>query len=1005
MTKINDLNTKDELQNNDKFVIWDGETRAITAQDAASYYQDQIAQNFQPADATLTAIAALPVTAGDYIEATGVDTFRARRLTVATYAALRIIPAIGRHEGMLVYVAARETAGDNGDGVFQWRGGNQIALVTSDPQSGLFVAPNDDLTGAAGVWVREIPENTLWVEWFGAKTNNAWPPTYPHTVWDTVAWQAALNLAGTNGYARHVANQGHTRINSGLFLKSGTVIRPGYVSTPTVAQGWNGTANPVFGETSSQHLFINENWDATVLTDSDIRLEGGVIDHQAITPSPENFGGHIWLMRFVSEAYFSADHVVNCTGSVTAYLACLAPKSFNYTVGQAQNAAVDSWDGTTDHDVYGVHLLDGSGPFAANQGIQLTGSDTQQIGNDVKGMRVVSCSVTNLGLGAQSSTAFIANTTSVAGRNENCVFQACEAVDCELGFVATGLGGNHAFTDCTAVRCTNTSFGLFEDPFGVLQFPDNCTFLNCTVEDTQVNFPITINGGSGHKILFPKFVDCDPAIVGHYIYLGPDTSNCLVIGYIPPGQFGDVLDLGTNNTIINLHPEAGNTNRLQYWTPSLVFGSNLTPDQTYDGRIGWAVRNGNTVSFGGFFFLKNKGAQTGNASIDGLPFSAEGIGTAGGVSITNQTNFSAAINFLGLIIPGARIDLLKVDAAGSANVTHADFDNNSALYFSGVYQASNAVQSFNDVFISGQGVAGTLRDEFDRQTAGAKLWTQPELPISGGWAGVTVARNGVGVAVTDAAAGTAAIRTQDWGRTWVSTTLPASRTWRGVCASGTRVIALATSGTDKGAYSFDGGSNWVESTLPSSGNWTACCHTDETTFVALRVGSASGARSTNGGATWSGITLPASRDWRAVASLGRATPATANTEILIAVANGPTDKAARSTDGGQTWAEITLPSSADWRTVVAFDNDIVCVLGQSVGARSTDGGANWTAISSFPTGVWRQASALSALRAIATDESANTSYIETINAGATWTVKTFPGSAVARRCNATPYRL
>lgn len=973
MGTINELNTVDTLADDDKLVIWKdqaGATRAITAEDAATYFGLD-GQSFEIVD---------------------------------TYEALRAIPAGSRTNGKTVYVKVRETVGDYGGGLFRWTFGNLSAAVTSDPRSGIFVAADDETSGISGAWVRQILDDTLWVEWFGAKTNAPWPPVYPNTVWDTAAWQGALNLAGENGYARHVANRGHTRINTTLFVKSGTVIRPGYLSTPTVAQGWVSITPVPLGDPSSQHLFVNENWDATVLTDSDIRLEGGVIDHQAITPPPQNFGGHIWLMRFVSEPYFSPDHVVSCSGSVTAYLACAAPKSFNYTVGQVGNAAVDSWDGTADHDVYGVHLLNGNTPFAANQGIQLTGSDTQQVGNDVKGMRVVSCSVTNLGLGAQSSTAFIANTTSVAGRNENCVFQACEAVDCELGFVATGLGGNHAFTDCTAVRCTNTSFGLFEDPFGVLQFPDNCTFLNCTVEDTQVNFPFTVNGGSGHKILFPKFVDCDPAIVGHYIYLGPDTSNCLVIGYIPSGQFGDVLDLGTNNTIINLHPEAGNTNRLQYWTPRLVFGSNAAPDQTYDGRIGWAVRNGNTVSFGGFFFLKNKGAQTGNASIEGLPFSAEGIGTSGGVSITNQTNFSAAINFLGLIIPGARIDLLKVDATGSTPVTEADFNNNSALYFSGVYQTTNAVQSFNDVFISGQGVAGTLRDEFDRQTAGAKLWTQPELPISGGWIGVTVTRSGVGVAVTDAAAGTAAIRSSNWGRTWESTTLPASRTWRAVCASGSRVVATANA-TDKGAYSFDGGNTWVESTLPSSGDWQSICHTDEATFVALRFGSDAAARSTDGGATWSGITLPAVRNWREVVSLGRATPATADTEILIAVASGPTDKAARSTDGGQTWAEITLPSSADWRSVLAFDNDIVCAIGLNAGARSTDGGVTWTAIASFPGGATWIGSALSTVRAIATSGTANTAYIETIDAGATWTVKNFPGSAVNRRCNTTPYRL
>jgi hypothetical protein len=353
--------------------------------------------------------------------------------------------------------------------------------------------------------------------------------------------------------------------------------------------------------------------------------------------------------------------------------------------------------------------------------------------------------------------------------------------------------------------------------------------------------------------------------------------------------------------------------------------------------------------------------------------------------------------------PGARIDLLKVSATGSANVTQADFNNNSALYFSGVYQASDAAVSYNDVIIVGQGTAALPQDQFDRQTAGAKLWTVPELPSSGAWIDGSVARNGVAVFVSTVSSATA-VRSSDWGRTWEATTLPAARVWRSVTMSGTAGVAIAQA-TDKGAYTFDGGNNWVECTLPTSGNWETTCHTDERTFIALRFGSNVGGRSTNGGATWSGITLPASRDWNGVASLGRVTPTTANTEILIAVA-GATDKAARSTDGGQTWAEITLPSSADWRCVVPFTNSIVCVLGLNAGARSTNGGVTWSAIASFPgSAVWRQASALSTLRAIATDSIANTAYIETTNAGALWTVKTFAGSAVARSCNASPYRL
>jgi hypothetical protein len=155
MTKINDLNTKDELQNSDKFVIWDGETRAITAQDAASYYQDQIAQNFQPADATLTAIAGLLMGPEEYIEATGVDTFRSRKLTVLTYAALTAIPTQSRHDDMLVYVASRATDGDGGEGYWRFD-----AASSATANGGTILAPD----AGSGRWIRQFtgPVKSSW---------------------------------------------------------------------------------------------------------------------------------------------------------------------------------------------------------------------------------------------------------------------------------------------------------------------------------------------------------------------------------------------------------------------------------------------------------------------------------------------------------------------------------------------------------------------------------------------------------------------------------------------------------------------------------------------------------------------------------------------------------------------------------------------------------------------------------------------------------------------------
>jgi hypothetical protein len=176
MTKINDLNTKDELQNSDKFVIWDGETRAITAQDAASYYQDKIAQNFQPSDATLTALAGLLMGPEEYIEATGVDTFRSRKLTVLTYAALTAIPTQSRHDDMLVYVASRATDGDGGEGWWRFD-----ASSSATANGGTILAPD----AGSGRWIRL--ETVFDVTLFGAKGDN--------TTDDTAAIQAAIDAA------------------------------------------------------------------------------------------------------------------------------------------------------------------------------------------------------------------------------------------------------------------------------------------------------------------------------------------------------------------------------------------------------------------------------------------------------------------------------------------------------------------------------------------------------------------------------------------------------------------------------------------------------------------------------------------------------------------------------------------------------------------------------------------------------------------------------------------
>ncbi len=112
---------------------------------------------FQPVDPTLTALAGLSTAAGDYIEATGTDAFRMRKLTVATYAALTSIPAASRHDDMLVYVASRATDGDGGEG---WWRFNAASSATAN--GGTILAPD----AGTGRWSRNN-NNLPTLEQFG----------------------------------------------------------------------------------------------------------------------------------------------------------------------------------------------------------------------------------------------------------------------------------------------------------------------------------------------------------------------------------------------------------------------------------------------------------------------------------------------------------------------------------------------------------------------------------------------------------------------------------------------------------------------------------------------------------------------------------------------------------------------------------------------------------------------------------------------------------------------
>lgn len=167
MGTINELNTVDVIVDDDKLVLWKaqaGATRAITAEDAATYFS-LAGGPYQPLDELLTAIAGLgPSTAaGDFIELTAQDTVRVRKLSVANYAALTVIPAAFRFDDMLVYVASRATDGDGGEGYWRFD-----AASSATANGGTILAPDV----GSGRWIRQ---GASYIDplWFGAVGDDA----------------------------------------------------------------------------------------------------------------------------------------------------------------------------------------------------------------------------------------------------------------------------------------------------------------------------------------------------------------------------------------------------------------------------------------------------------------------------------------------------------------------------------------------------------------------------------------------------------------------------------------------------------------------------------------------------------------------------------------------------------------------------------------------------------------------------------------------------------------
>lgn len=86
------------------------------------------------------------------------------------------------------YLKGYSTVGDGGEGNFLWYPSDLSTEVAADTQSGIYVAPTSDLTGASGAWVRQY-DGSVNVKWFGITESTT----------SAATWQGMIDLLVIEG--------------------------------------------------------------------------------------------------------------------------------------------------------------------------------------------------------------------------------------------------------------------------------------------------------------------------------------------------------------------------------------------------------------------------------------------------------------------------------------------------------------------------------------------------------------------------------------------------------------------------------------------------------------------------------------------------------------------------------------------------------------------------------------------------------------------------------------
>lgn len=515
-------------------------------------------------------------------------------VSVSSYVGLRTVT--GQALDQVVSVAFRSFENDGGGGNFRWDDSDLSTQVTADTESGVYVAPNSDATGASGAWVRSNLVGPIFSEWFGAIADASTdcstalqaavdfknsitdgvevklnPGTYKLTVQVVQDSRSSIIGSGMNS----------TRINSATGLSPFKIIDSG--GSSNVVEGASISHLSISLDNAAIGIEVSDVWWATI---EYVRFrDGGASTGTLIKSSGQAFHTFVSNCRFVGAQNFCIDFQDDVNSSI------IEGNDFNMPDGAVAINIADC-----SHIAVFNNRFEQSASDAGNK-IVLTNANNCPIYGNTMGNSLISVGISILGTSQQ-----------------NQIFGNRIAID-GTGSIGVTVGGTADFNSITG-----NSFLL---------------------QGTGTN-GVEVNGRTNTSITGNN-IQCTGALTEAAISLKASASQCTITGnvlsYTGAGNqsTGVLIASGTLDTIISSNTfeglAVGVNTQANNGSPTQVITANTFRSNTTDITIGTATSNKITNNIGYVTENTGTGSIPNGAMVDTVAHGLDAAPAIGKINI------------------------------------------------------------------------------------------------------------------------------------------------------------------------------------------------------------------------------------------------------------------------------------------------------------------------------------------------------------------------------------